>query len=371
VGLPERRAEVLLATTWACNLRCTYCFVRENEIAGRSPAMSPETASRVVDALDCRLSHFGEVNLHFYGGEALTNLPAMESVVARAGAFPSGRFSLSITTNGTLLDPRVFELLGAGNFDVTLSIDGPAAVHDACRRTREGAPTHALVMEFLRNLREKTNCTVKGSAVVHGGWRLSEATAYLRGLGVDAIKAQAIRAPAGASFALTPQGIEAYLGDLETIGAQVREEIAAGGPVRDGRFIGRILGLLLHVRREAFCGAGRSFFGVMPSGDVLPCLLLDADEHRLGSLLDPESAWVEAGLDWYAARRRPRPECHDCPAIDLCGGGCPAMLAVCADDQCAYTRKEIEIARAIYAHFESEPVSGLDPVIALTGISAD
>lgn len=363
------RVEVLLANTWICNLRCTYCFVQENGIAAQNQVMSPEMASQVMDALDRNLPQVKEINLHFYGGEALTNLPAIEACVTHARNFPPGRFTFSITTNGTVLTPRAFELLQEGRFDVILSIDGPAEVHDACRVTRGGEPTHARVMQFLETLRRETDCNVMGSSVIHSGWSLAQASEYLRSLNVDRIKAQAIRAPEGAPYRLTDTETGAYLNDLEGVGRQVQAEIAAGQPIKDNRFISLILSLLLHVPRRSFCGAGKTTFGITPTGKILPCLLLDTADSSLGSVLEP--GWVQAGLEWVEARQEPRRECLECPAFDLCGGGCPAMLAVCGESQCIFTRKESEIARAIYAHFEADPDQGIDPIIALTGISLE
>ena len=40
---------------------------------------------------------------------------------------------------------------------------------------------------------------------------------------------------------------------------------------RDDRYSSRVLQLLKGDRRDAFCGAGDTIFGITPSGDVLPC----------------------------------------------------------------------------------------------------
>ncbi len=50
------RTDVLVSTTWGCNLKCSYCFVQENDLAGTKDQMSPALAASVIDFLDTHLS---------------------------------------------------------------------------------------------------------------------------------------------------------------------------------------------------------------------------------------------------------------------------------------------------------------------------
>lgn len=352
-----------MATTWECNLRCAYCFVRD-AVTQRGARMSPKLAARVVDALDGGLPDVEAICVHLYGGEPLTNLPAMEALLEHSDARAPGRFSFAITTNGTILDEAVFDLLEAGRFSVVLSIDGPAPVHDACRCAADGSPTHARVLEFLHTVRSRTRCEVRGSSVVRAGWSLAEATAYLRSLPVHAIKAQAVRAAQGSPFALSPGDTRAYLRDLEAVGRQVIDDLEHGRVPRDDRFSSRVLQLLAGQRRDAFCGAGDTTFGITPTGHVVPCVLMDPAGCVLGHVGDPRHGWVEQGRRWREARPV-RPECQVCSALDLCGGGCPAMMPVCGADECDLTRKNCEVAAAIYEHFADTP----ETLLTLAGIT--
>jgi uncharacterized protein len=360
----HQRAEVLVATTWECNLRCSYCFVQQHNLTKGGERMSPKLAVRVIDALDEGLSHVESICVHLYGGEPLMNLSAIEAMLDRSSERESGRFSFAVTTNGTCLSPAVINLLDAGKFQVILSIDGPAEIHDECRRTVKGAPTHARVMDFLQALRSRTNCWVRGSAVVRSGWSLSQAEEYLRTLPVDAIKAQAVRGPDGTPYTLSETEKQAYLEDLEAIGRQVIAELEAGQKPRDDRFSSRVLQLLAGKRREAFCGAGHTTFGITPSGHVLPCVLMEQDGNLLGHVNDGPETWGQAGRRWKESRPR-RTECKECSYFHLCGGGCPALMPVCGADECDLIRKNCEVAVAIFEHFQSRP----EALLALAGIT--
>jgi uncharacterized protein len=348
-------AEVLVATTWECNLRCSYCFVKHRPLQGWGD-MSPAIARHLIDALDSEMEHVESICVHAYGGEPLSNLPALHALVEAAEAKPAGRFSFAITTNGTLLSDEIIELLDRGKFQVILSIDGPPEVHNACRTTGKGAPTHAKTLKFLFALKKSTSCWVRGSAVVRRGWRLRDAERYLRTLPVDAIKAQAVRVADTDPLALSHEERLWYFEDLEDVGRIVIQELEAGIRPLDDRFSNRVLQILQGSSRDSFCGAGNTTFGFMPDGTVTPCVLLGTEDQHLGHIDEVPGRWINAGGRWRAGRARSYQDvCQPCTAFSLCAGGCPAVLSVCGADECEITRKNCEIAYNIYRHFADRP----------------
>ena len=136
------RAEVLVATTWECNLCCSYCFVREQGLSAEGGRMSRELAARVITALDTGLADVEAICVHLYGGEPLLNLTAIEAMVEQSRRLAPGRVTFTITTNGTCASPAAVDLLARGGFQIILSIDGPAAV-------KAGFEYHALGMPAL------------------------------------------------------------------------------------------------------------------------------------------------------------------------------------------------------------------------------
>jgi uncharacterized protein len=329
--------------------------------------MSPYLAERVVDGLDKGLPGDRTIILHLYGGEPLTNLPALRALLLRSQQKQKGRFRFAITTNGSILSEEVMSILSQGEFEVVLSIDGPPEIHDRCRRTVAGEPTQARVLALLYALREQTKCHVRGSAVVRSGWRLAQAEEFLRSLPVDCIKAQAIRAPENSPYLLSLEERQLYLHDLEAVGEQVITELEQGWVPRDDRFSSRVLQLLIGYKRSSFCGAGNTIFGITPEGQVLPCILLEPENHLLGSIMDDSAAWRQAGLEWRTARQAhwAGSQCDSCTYFSLCGGGCPVMSSICGADECELTKKNCEIATNIYLHFKNQP----EKLLLLAGIT--
>jgi radical SAM protein with 4Fe4S-binding SPASM domain len=146
-----------------------------------------------------------------------------------------------------------------------------------------------------------------------------------------------------------------YLVDLEAVGRQVISDLEAGRVPPDDRFSSQVLQLLSGTKRQSFCGAGETTFGITPDGTVLPCALIDSHVARLGHIMDKPALWRQAGHRWRALQAR-RSQCHECFAFSLCSGGCPALMPVCGDDECDLVRKNCEVAVGIYEYFKSTPV---------------
>ena len=74
---------------------------------------------------------------------------------------PGGAVSNGLQTNGLLLDGAWAGFLAKEGFSVGLSMDGPAELHDAFRRSADGGATHARVEQACRLLRKRgvfVNC---------------------------------------------------------------------------------------------------------------------------------------------------------------------------------------------------------------------
>jgi len=145
---------VVLQPSPFCNINCDYCYLPDRAQTHR---MSPETLQRAVAEIFSSDLVAEEVTFVWHAGEPLA-VPiawyeeafALIREAAPAGIKPVHTFQ----SNGTLITEAWCEFFNRWDAHLGLSLDGPAFVHDAHRKTRKGAGTHAPAMRGAQLLRE-------------------------------------------------------------------------------------------------------------------------------------------------------------------------------------------------------------------------
>lgn len=153
-ALSNRRLELILMPTEACNFRCTYCY--EDFALGR---MSRELVGGIARLLDARAPSLDSLTLAWFGGEPLLApdivLGLQEHALALAEEHPSLSVHASMTTNGWKLVPALFErLVERGVREYQISFDGPPEQHDARRLRQGGRPSFARIWENVLAMRD-------------------------------------------------------------------------------------------------------------------------------------------------------------------------------------------------------------------------
>jgi len=318
-----------LFPTGACNLRCVYCYAS----GGDDPrAMSRAVAFAAVD-LVCRNAEELDapaVELAFHGGgEPTLAWPLMAASVARAGRRcreTGRRLSVGVATNG-VVSPRVRAWLARHATSATVSLDGPAAVHDRLRPLAAGGASHGEVVATLRVLAAspcalgvRVTCTAGSLDGVPQTVRflLEEVhpeVIHLEPLFVCGRSLQSgQRPPSRDAFVYL---FRACLAECEAAGVR----LAYSGARADS------LGL-------AFCQASRPSFNVTPAGDVTSCyevtgpadprapvFLYGAHDPAAPGAFRFDEARIRRlrGLTVAAAAR-----CRRCFAKYHCAGDCPS-----------------------------------------------
>ena len=153
-------------TTYACNLRCAYCF----QGGLHSPSsMDGETSRKVIRWVSEKLRTLSPpaVELVFYGGEPLLNPKAIRLISREMSEItrPMGiQLNISIITNGVLLDGELVDfLLPLGLKDIKVTLDGDREAHDAKRPHRNGDGTFDTIVRNLSRLRGKVPISIGGN----------------------------------------------------------------------------------------------------------------------------------------------------------------------------------------------------------------
>lgn len=319
---------VLIAKlTRHCNLRCTYCTDwREgpgNQMtAARQALMVRRVAEDPSIATARFVWHGGEPSL--LGVRKMLGFLWLQARLRRPGQI----FTNSIQTNAAALPDRVVALWRLFDVKVSVSLDGPRAIHDRQRRTVRGSASF--------------------DAVVGGIARLREAGIF-----------------AGVLIVVTPEiaayPIEKLVGELVDAGIHaagflpVRPDAGTGEgpylpPAAFADFLIRLFDLLrtrrdlhfdvreidaLHAAWQrqptGFCELNGpclgGYFGIEPDGTVRHCdKFLGSANHALGNLAERSFADIRASPEMAALKQREAERwlrLQSCGWYGQCKGWCP------------------------------------------------
>ena len=141
-----------------CNLDCDYCFFLSKEMLypGSRFRMADEMLETYIRQL-IEGRQAPEVIVAWQGGEpTLMGLDFFRRSITYQRKYlkPGMTVQNTIQTNGTLINDEWAAFFREHNFLVGISIDGPAAMHDAYRRDKGGQPTFDRVIRGLDLLKE-------------------------------------------------------------------------------------------------------------------------------------------------------------------------------------------------------------------------
>ncbi|ELS04296.1 arylsulfatase regulator (Fe-S oxidoreductase) [Xenococcus sp. PCC 7305] len=146
--------QLVLQPTSFCNLDCSYCYLPDRQ---KKQFMTVETAMLIFSKLLHSELADREMEIRWHAGEPLfAGLDFYRSVMRNLKEItPSDYlFRHTIQTNGTVLNDEWCEFFKNEGFEVGLSIDGPANLHNLRRRTRSDVETHSAVVRAAQLLRK-------------------------------------------------------------------------------------------------------------------------------------------------------------------------------------------------------------------------
>ena len=130
--------QLMILPTYQCNVRCWYCTQHH-----RNVMLSKEDIKKIKKHIEWYLSQHELEGFHlsWFGGEPMLNFQCVEEITNYAKEYCEKHdlsFSVSITTNGTLLSKEYLEKmsdLGFTFFQIT--IDGTQEYHDSVKKLKD------------------------------------------------------------------------------------------------------------------------------------------------------------------------------------------------------------------------------------------
>ncbi|WP_060483107.1 quinohemoprotein amine dehydrogenase maturation protein [Pseudomonas sp. NBRC 111119] len=319
---------VVLNVNTGCNLSCTYCYKEDLDVPTKGRRMSFDTARKSIDLLLAEGAVHQRINVIFFGGEPLTNLPLIKQVVAYTEARCAAlgkRVDFSMTTNATMLTEDIVDYLDAHRFGLSISMDGPQAVHDRRRITVSGQGTYAVVAAKSRMLLQRyTSKPVGVRVTLTAGF--TDVVAIHEHLKDDLGFAEVGVAPAtsGAvtAFNLQSDELRQVFDSMKTLGLAYRDAALEG---RNNGFsnMHQLMSDLYEGRKKALpCGAGVGLLAVDHKGDLNLCHRFTGSDMPLFGNVDEGIAKKELGAFLEGATQRAGKGCSTCQIRNLCAGGC-------------------------------------------------
>jgi uncharacterized protein len=363
-----------LALTEHCNLGCGYCYAEGGSFgAARAQAMPWPVARAAIDRLHEAAGPGATVRIAFMGGEPLLARALMRRAVAHATAQAERRgqqLRFAITSNGTQLRDDDVALFVEHGFAVTISLDGPAALHDQLRPLRGGGGSHARILARLPALlrRQGEASTVAGRPPMQASARLTVTPAHLQAegglraaveslmaLGFHSVGVAPSLTAAHGAQALEAAAVQQLLEQMKQLADTWAESTLAGRHYPFSNALAAMRELHRGTHRPFACGAGAAYLGVAADGAVSACHRFQDDERAaMGHVLQggfDDSARARWLRERHVDTQQP---CQSCWARYLCGGGCHHEVLNRGRVACDFIRGWLEHVLRLYLRLSSE-----------------
>ena len=319
-----------------CNLACKYCFLGNNDSVKRSQfnlqSMTTEVADKAVDFFIRQMKNSGldsEENkpvVIFYGGEPLVNYPTLVYIAEKFNSLRAKEkcihnLDMSMVTNGLLLDDERILKLKALGVGIGISVDGFTEAENQMRVDLSGKPVFSRVLNNIKRCQEL-------GADVSLSVTLSEETIKHREHILDLVQEYGIR-----SFGFNiMMSSDTFLVSDEYNEAASQFIIDSFIELRKlGIYEDRIMRKLNAFSKSQiyFSDCAATSGGqivVAPDGSVGIChgclhdkkyFVADVFNDDFDCTKDPTY------IEWAQLSPVNRDDCLDCPALGICGGGCP------------------------------------------------
>ncbi len=331
---------MLVKTASRCNLDCSYCYVYnlgDESWKSQPRRMTEAVMSSVIDQLGAlSRSQIHPLSVVLHGGEPLLlGIDATERLIEGLRSSLRADAGLHIQTNGVLLTDDFIDLFGRYDVGISISLDGPAELHDRNRKDRRGNGSHEQVVAGVARLVAHPACDRLFSgllAVVDPTADPIEVYEFLKATGAPSFDFlyrdgnHDVLPPGKSHTDSTEYGewmvrlLDHYLADPTPPRIRVLDDL-----------IRLILGG--RGRKE---GVGQDEYGILvidtdgriTRNDTLKVAYPGADRFQLErSILNREllQQLASSELDEYFALQNPTSSmCHACPERMVCGGGMPA-----------------------------------------------
>ncbi len=323
-----------LLLTDACNLRCKYCYFLANmDKHYVFSFMNEETAILAINMFaknikDSRALGHNDQQIVIYGGEPTLNRKTLLRVlryvdeIKESGKLPDS-VSITVNTNGVLLDQEILEQCKKSGVVIAISIDGPKEIHDQMRiyPSKQGSFNRVIdSYNATKTIGVKTGICV--TIDKHNVQNIEKVTLWL----IENLEVKGI----GFNILIEnedPQTEKESHQYSELVAAKLIEcfKIARERGLYEDRMMRRVKNFVEKTPVFSDCGGCGLQMVVSPDGKIGVCQAFCGSKEYF--VKEPLESFEPINHPFWKEWRKRSPltmeECKACIALGNCGGGCP------------------------------------------------
>lgn len=303
--------EYSIYITYNCNLRCSFCYVKE-KLSDKRKDVSDKKINQIVKYIASNKKKGDWVV--FFGGEPLLAPRAMQQIIKK---LQKANIRFAMYTNGLLLDKIPKEILK--KIDVILvSADGDKKTQEKHR----GKGTYYRVIRNIDLVKTKTNALFIGRMTVDEKTNLYKSAINLLEH-TDGLHWQIVSKP---SFNYLNKFIKSYKAGLQKLFNYWLDNFKKGNNLNIIPFQAIVSSLVFSYpknKRPFRCGAGKNVQVIDADGKIYWCDELVGNKKALiGNVTD------ERVKNNYRTHYEIFNDCQTCDVSEICRGRCRKCLEV-------------------------------------------
>ncbi|HIG0358546.1 TPA: thioether cross-link-forming SCIFF peptide maturase [Clostridium sporogenes] len=354
---------ICLNVIHSCNMRCKYCFADEGEYNGHAGIMSAETAKKAIDYVIKRSGPRKNIEIDLFGGEPTLIMNINKEIIKYARENEKKwdkNIRFTMTTNATLLTPKMMDYMDKEMENIILSLDGRKEVHDKVRIKADKSGSYD---DIVPKIKEMIKRRTKGKTYYVRGTFTRENTDFYEDVmslvneGFRELSLEPVVLEDGHPLAIREEDLKTIFENYDKLYEEMLRR------KRDGKdefnfyhFNIDLQGGPCVYKRISGCGAGFEYVAITPQGEVYPChQFVGKEEFKLGNIY--KDTFDEAlAKKFKKAHVYNKPKCRECWAKFYCSGGCQANnfnfngdMNIPYEIGCKMQKKRIECAIALKA----------------------
>lgn len=311
---------IILPISGHCNLRCSYCFAQNKGNFGFEDINIPQ-AKKIIDYSFRNNNPKFDCHINFFGGEPLLNISTMEAIIKYVKTDYSDRkVTFGITTNGTILNNKILNLIKKNNIRLLLSYDGPLEL-GSHRTFVNGKHSNSKVMKNIELLKREGVKFQLRATIPSDCKSMKDIYEYFESLNIPFAAVLAYKSRNTHDTCIFDEKLAFFEEQYSILLDFYIDRIRNKRPINCYSITNDIHFIKDNGKREYSCGGGINLFAITDNGSIFSCEHLAFDEkYKIGNITN--GIVKEKLIKMQPPNVNEIAGCKNCWVRYLCGGGC-------------------------------------------------